>query len=108
MSSEDPKGVRPNDWTGTDNSEQDSDAAEQAQTVAQEALNHRSETTQDSEKISSGDEPDGIQDLVDHINQMDSSGIIDMSAYRGEPNHDDDVEKYGRAAEVDDSESDSS
>ena len=38
---------------------------------------------------------DGKEDLVDHIKQMDRGGI-DMSAYRGEPNHDDNVDKYGK------------
>jgi hypothetical protein len=96
------------DWSESINSEQDSDASEQAQTVAEEALNRGTDMAEDSEKVSSGDELDDIQDLVDHINQMESSGRIDMSAYRGEPNHDDDIDKYGRASDTDEGEVDES
>ena len=38
---------------------------------------------------------DSTQDSVDHMRDMESSGRIDMSAYRGEPNMDDDAGKYG-------------
>lgn len=57
---------------------------------------------EDSEKARGGldDEPDE-QDLVDHMNQMETSGTIDMSAYEGEPNHDDNVDKYGKRAKLD-------
>ena len=34
---------------------------------------------------------------VDHMRDMESSGRIDMAAYTGEPNHDDNVDKYGKA-----------
>ena len=39
---------------------------------------------------------DDIEDLVDHMNQMDSSGVIDMSAYRGEETMDDLEDRYGK------------
>jgi hypothetical protein len=32
---------------------------------------------------------------------MDSSGHIDMDAYAGEPNHDDNVDKYGEKSKID-------
>jgi hypothetical protein len=35
------------------------------------------------------------------MRDMESSGRIDMSAYRGEPNHDDNVDKYGKSAKPD-------
>jgi hypothetical protein len=35
------------------------------------------------------------------MNQMETSGTIDMSAYEGEPNHDDNVDKYGKRAKLD-------
>lgn len=86
----------------TDNSEQDGDAAEQAQTFAEDALKRGTEAgLEDSEKVSTGDDSDDVQDLVDHMNQMDSSGRIDMDAYRGEPNHDDNVDKYGEGSKLD-------
>ena len=35
------------------------------------------------------------------MRDMESSGRIDMSAYRGEPNMDDNEDKYGRANKID-------
>jgi hypothetical protein len=80
----------------TDNAEQDGDAEKQAQTVAEEALNRGADLgLEDSAKVSTGDDSGDVQDLVDHMKQMDRSGRIDMDAYRGEPNDDDEDEKYG-------------
>ena len=36
------------------------------------------------------------QDTVDHMRDMESSGRIDMDAYDGETNMDDNVDKYGK------------
>ncbi|MET0587261.1 MAG: hypothetical protein ABWZ75_01965 [Novosphingobium sp.] len=79
-----------------DNSEQEDEEA-QAQTVADEALGRAptSEGLSDTEKVSSGDDSDDAQDLVDHMRQMESSGRIDMSAYRGERNDDDEEGMLG-------------
>ena len=78
------------------NDEQE-DAPDQAQTVADEALARDTSTLglSESTKPKSGDPDDDVQDLVDHIRQMDSSGIIDMDAFRGEPNDDDEEDRYG-------------
>ena len=38
---------------------------------------------------------DSSQDLIDKMRDMEQSGRIDMGAYRGEPNHDDEDETYG-------------
>jgi len=86
-----------------DNSEQDEDAEEQAQTVAEGALNRGADADEleDSEKVPTGEDTDDAQDLVDRMRQMDSSGRVDMGAYRGEPNHDDNVDKLGPGAKVD-------
>ena len=86
----------------TDNAEQDRDADDQAQTVAEQArtrgtLSGLSET----EKIKSGDPSDDVQDLVERMEQMESSGRIDMDAYRGEPNHDDNVDELGPKSKID-------
>jgi hypothetical protein len=80
----------------TDNSEQEDEDA-QAQTVADEALGRSSssEGLSDTEKVKSGDETDDAQDLVDHMRQMETSGRIDMSAYRGERNDDDEEGMLG-------------
>jgi hypothetical protein len=86
----------------TDNSEQDQDAEEQAQTVADEARQRSpADGLGDSEKVVTGDESDDVPDLVDHMRQMDRSGRLDLDAFRGEPNHDDNVDKLGDARKVD-------
>lgn len=84
----------------TVNAEQEDEEA-QAQTVAEEALERDTSVfgLEDSEKVPSGDESDDAQDLVDHMNQMERGGRIDMSAYRGERNDDDEDETYGQAAD---------
>lgn len=84
------------------NLEQD-DEETQAQTVAETA---RSRTTsvlgiEQSEKLSNSLDPAEAQDLVEHMEQMDTSGTIDMSAYSGEETHDDLENKYGRAGVAD-------
>lgn len=43
---------------------------------------------------------DSSQDLVDHMRDMEESGRIDMDAYRGEPNMDDNPGKYGPGHEA--------
>jgi hypothetical protein len=78
----------------------------QAQTVADEALaahrNRQGQPHKDtvdasgSDKAGSGDEDDDVQDLVDHIDQMESSGRIDNDAFRGERNDDDEEGGLGR------------
>ena len=83
------------------NAEQDDEGA-QAQTVADEALRARGESVSDSEKVPGGDPGDGVPDLVDHMNQMASSGRIDMSAFRGERSDDDEQGLYGEDAIEDD------
>ena len=79
------------------------DESAQAQTLADEALGRAGGSSEfgldDTEKVSSGDESDDVQDLVDHMRQMETSGRIDMSAYRGERNDDEEEGRYGDAAE---------
>lgn len=76
-------------------SEQD-DEGYQAQTLADEAFSGASEEfgLQESEKVPTGAEGDDVQDVVDHMRQMVSSGRIDNSAYAGEPNDDDNDDLY--------------
>lgn len=80
------------------NDEQDP-VGTQAQDVAEEALLRKrsggSPTESTKPPHSSGLDDDSTQDLVDHMRDMESSGRIDMSAFRGEPNHDDEDETYG-------------
>ncbi|MBX7481510.1 hypothetical protein [Qipengyuania qiaonensis] len=88
----------------THNDEQD-DERNQAQTVSAQAQATTSETSSPTEsskgKNTSGLMNDSTQDTVDHMRDMESSGRIDMNAYRGEDNHDDNEDKYGEAAKVD-------
>ena len=76
------------------------DAGEQAQTLAHEALGRGSDfDTGDSEKPEytgfSDTDGDSTPDLVDTMNQMVSSGHIDMGAFRGERNDDDEEDGLG-------------
>ncbi|MEO6387930.1 MAG: hypothetical protein ABIT16_13785 [Croceibacterium sp.] len=84
------------------NSEQD-DEQSQAQEVADEARSRGAEGSPlDSTKAKGGDDGDSTQDLIDHMRDMEQSGRIDMGAYRGEPNLDDDDDKYGEGHAEDD------
>ncbi|MCG6119834.1 MAG: hypothetical protein MEP44_04235 [Blastomonas sp.] len=72
--------------------------APKANDVAEDALHRSEDRSEDSEKGGS----DGIsvvpqdeQDLVDHMNQMVQSGIIDRSAFDGERNDDDEESPLG-------------
>ncbi|WP_239805137.1 hypothetical protein [Croceicoccus hydrothermalis] len=72
----------------------------QAQTVSRQAQGRRVSSyslDEDSDKPEKGPLDESTQgDLVDKMKQMDTGGI-DMSAYRGEPNHDDNEKKYGKS-----------
>lgn len=78
------------------NAAQDEDEAEQAQSLADEALGGDSAfDIGDSERVPSrgfDEEGGSVPDLIDHMKQMVRDGRIDMSAFRGE-RMDDDVEE---------------
>lgn len=81
------------------NDEQDKHG-EQAQDVAADARRAQSRTTSPTESArpaSGGFDPapSSKADLVDEMRRMEGEGRIDMSAYAGEPNHDDEPETYG-------------
>jgi len=86
----------------THNDEQD-DEQSQAQAIAEEARNKDAEASPlDSKKVKSGIGDEGsTPDLIERMREMEESGRIDMGAYRGEPNMDDDEEKYGEANKED-------
>lgn len=101
----DPKNTLPPELHNDEQEDEDT----QAQAIADEARGRSTSSfgLEDSEKprgSSTGE--DDTQDLVDHMKQMETSGSIDMSAYRGEPNHDDNVEKYGAARRLRDTPAD--
>ena len=85
----------------THNDEQD-DHRSQAQEVAEQA---RHKTTElggsDTSHVKSGILAPDEQDVYDHMVQMEHGNKIDMSAYAGEPNHDDNVDKYGQENKLD-------
>ena len=87
------------------NAEQD-DEPEQAQTLADEALAGSAREPSPLDSIKPDDEgevmDDSSQDLIDKMRDMEQSGRIDMGAYRGEPNHDDEDETYGEEVDLDD------
>lgn len=91
---------RSDDSPETHNSEQD-DEQSQAQTVADDAIREKSGQVGYGNSEHGGEtnpaqiQPDDSQDVVDHMNQMEQSGTIDMDAYRGERNDDDDTEALG-------------
>lgn len=94
----------------THNDEQD-DHRTQAQEVAEQARSLTSETHSPTESEkgphSSGLMGDSTQDTVDHMRDMESSGRIDMGAFRGEPNMDDNAGKYGEGHDAEFEEDDS-
>ena len=85
----------------TDNREQDDESA-QAQTVADDAVRGLANAQVQNEDSEHGGTtnpaqiiPDDEQDVVDHMQQMERSGQIDMDAYRGERNDDDEAGMLG-------------
>ncbi len=92
---------KPNDRFESGNQEQDDEDA-QAQTVADDAIRGRNYDQLKMEESAHGGRtnpaqivPDDEQDVVDHMQQMERSGRIDMGAYRGERNDDDETEMLG-------------
>ena len=83
------------------NSEQE-DEDEQAQTVAQDALDRKTAVLgQDESESGDSPNPDAIvpedaSDLIEKMKQMESSGQIDYDAYRGERNDDDEAGNLDR------------
>ena len=91
----------------TVNTEQE-DGEAQAQTVAADAMARSTSLLGDhgdTERAPGGlnDNNSDMPDLVDHMNQMVSSGVIDMSAYRGERSDDDEEGMLGQSGVDDDS-----
>lgn len=74
--------------------------AAQAQDVADDAMFVSTGLSEESEHGGSPDlttvMPDDVPDLVDTMNQMVRSGMIDNGAFAGEPMHDDEEERLGK------------
>lgn len=93
--------ARPNDQLQSDNYEQEDESA-QAHTVAGDAFRGSADAKVKNEESEHGGTtnpaqitPDDEQDVVDIMEQMERSGRIDMGAYRGERNDDDEAEMLG-------------
>lgn len=84
------------------NDGQDDDEAAQAQTVADDAIRGVADRQAGNDSEHGGrDNPamfggEDAQDVVDHMNQMESSGRIDNGAFRGERNDDDEPDMLGK------------
>ena len=82
------------------------DRDNQAQTVSEDAQaltqDVRSPTESTKNEPASNILGNSTQDVVDRMRDMESSGRIDMDAYAGEPNHDDNEGKYDHEAKPQD------
>lgn len=81
------------------NREQEDEEA-QAQTVAE--ASRRERPLGNSVKAKGPGDSGDVQDLVDHMRQMERSGRIDMGAYRGERSDDDEDGELGEDGIEDD------
>ncbi|MEK7343815.1 MAG: hypothetical protein AABZ73_08335 [Pseudomonadota bacterium] len=88
-----------------ENSEQ-AEAGTQAQDVADEALTRAIDLSEDSERGGRPNPaqiiPDDTEDLVEKMEAMNRSGRIDMDAYAGEPQMDDEEDSFGPTEDMDD------
>lgn len=89
-----------------ENSEQDD--GDQAQDVADDARNLNTDLSEDSERGGNPDRtevaPANEPDLVERMNSMVRSGIIDNDAFAGEPMMDDEEDGLGLTDDDDDDE----
>lgn len=73
---------------------------DQAQDVADDALNRQTDLSEDSDHGGDSDPgaviPDDVPDIVDRMEEMVRSGHIDNSAFAGEPMHDDEEDYLGQ------------
>ena len=88
-----------------ENSEQ-ADSGAQAQDVADEAVTRSIDLSEDSERGGRPNPaqiiPDDTEDLVERMEAMNRSGRIDMGAFSGEPQMDDEEDILGATEDVDD------
>ncbi|SER05095.1 hypothetical protein [Sphingobium sp. YR768] len=81
-----------------ENSEQ-AEAGTQAQDMAEDARARSTDLSEDSERGGRANVaqvmPDDTEDLVEKMEAMNRSGRIDMDAYAGEPQMDDEEDSYG-------------
>ncbi|MES2497914.1 MAG: hypothetical protein V4618_17505 [Pseudomonadota bacterium] len=89
----------PNDDSAPELDNDEQREADQAQDVADDAMNVSTDISEESEHGGTPDRtavmPDDVPDLVDTMNQMVRSGNIDNGAFAGEPMHDDEEDRLG-------------
>ncbi|MBH1992507.1 MAG: hypothetical protein I8H86_06435 [Sphingomonadaceae bacterium] len=92
------------DIDSEENSEQ-ADADAQAQSVAEAARTRSTDLSEDSVRGGRANPaqiiPDDTPDLVERMNAMERSGRIDMDAYAGEPQMDDEEDSFGTTEDDD-------
>jgi hypothetical protein len=88
-----------------ENSEQ-ADSGAQAQDVADDARVRGLDLSEDSERGGRPNPaqiiPDDTEDLVEKMEAMNRSGRIDMDAFAGEPQMDDEEDSFGPTEDADD------
>jgi hypothetical protein len=88
-----------------ENSEQ-AEAGTQAQDVADDARARALDLSEESERGGRPNPaqiiPDDTEDLVEKMEAMNRSGRIDMDAYTGEPQMDDEEDSFGPTEDADD------
>ncbi|WP_421839080.1 hypothetical protein [Novosphingobium sp.] len=96
-----PPGADPLPPETVNQSQEDEDAQSQTLAAASSGRDAADFVLEDSDKTPAQDEEDDVQDLVDHMHDMVRSGRIDMDAYRGERNDDDEDGMFGPGGEDD-------
>ena len=88
----------------THNDEQD-DHRSQAQEVADQAQDGTHVIASPTESLKVATSSSNLlgegADMIDQMRDMEDSGAIDMDAFANEPNHDDNVDKYGAENKLD-------
>jgi len=98
---------RPEDLPPEAHNDEQDPVGQQAQDVAQDAMREGTHTTSPLESTKPESDaydpaPDSTGDLIDEMRRMEGEGRIDMSAFAGEPNHDDEPGTYGGVTTDDD------
>jgi hypothetical protein len=96
----------PNDDLAPEMDNDEQRDADQAQDVADDAMDVDTDSYEESEHGGRSNPgavmPDDVPDLVDTMNQMVTSGRIDNGAFAGEPMHDDEEDRLGQTDSDDD------
>ena len=85
--------------TDTEENSEQAEVGTQAQDVAADARVRTTDLSEDSDRGGHANPaqiiPDDVPDLVERMDEMTRSGRIDMDAYAGEPQMDDEDDAFG-------------